>query len=602
MKKPIIMFMFLLLGIIFMPGFAAIYPSSTLLEGTISDASTSDLIQGVQVTAVTINNYSPGIFRTAYTDSSGHYSIPNIVPGNTQITAFKAGYSLSMATVNVPSSQTTVNDISLQPLTPPQEGAINGTISDISTGEPLKNANIIVLLPGRVTYFAATDSTGYYQLLHLPITEVNLFIKKYGYAPVCDTVTTVASSTVTFDAALTPIEIPEIGAVEGTVQNGNTGDPLAGAMIYVTSSQASTTLCGAACFDGNMKQVTFTDSTGHYILPRLYSGNYELTASLKGFDSESQSIEIIGNSTTITDFSLTPEALPYGSATGTISDASTGEPIIGAFVFAAVPPDHWYMNLRHLWTRTDTTGFYQLDRIPFGTQTIKAFRFGYYPGEMGVEILSGETSACNIQLTPIPLPARGTLLGTVTDASTGLPIENARVIVPAYRDISICGPYSAYNTYTDASGFYALDSIPIGGRLVISCKSSYYHQVKNVMILANSTSTVDFELVPYENATTAMTVTVRDLNTGEYIPGATVFLPVIPELIPLSAWDINWNNTNAAGQARISTLPPGEAFIVAGKEGYESVISPLTINPGHQGITIYLKATSLTAVENWQLF
>ena len=598
MFKSIIILMVLVMGLTVIPGFAADFPQSGSLDGTVSDSSTGETLQGVQV----ITWGLPGMTKTLLTDTSGYYIFRNLPPGEVLVSSYKNGYYPSHDTVEIISTQTTRLDIPLQPIPLPEQGIINGTISDASTGDPVNNAKITAVFPGRLSICVTSDSTGYYELTRLPVTEVVLYVLKYGYECSCDTVQTVASSTVTHDVALVPLSIPEIGAVEGTVTNSDTGDPLERVMIYASSSQLSTALCGISCYEGDMKRLTFTDSSGHYLLPRLYSGEYLLTASLKNFDSESQSIEIIGNSTTQADFSLTPEPLPYGSVTGTLSDASTSEPVAGAFVFASVRPDHWYLHMKNLWTRTDSTGFYQLDKVPYGTQTIKAFKFGYYPAENEVEILSQQTAACLMELVPIPLPAKGTVVGTVSDASTGLPLEKARVIIPGHRDLSVTGPYNSYNTFTDASGFYVLDSVRVGNHMVISCMSSNYHQIKTVMVLSNSTSTVNFELVPYEEDTTTLVVTVRDINTGEYLANATVFLPVIPELMPVTEWDINWGITNGAGQTTIASLPPGELFLVAGKDGYESVISSLTMNNSNLEVTVYLKATDLTAVEYWEMF
>jgi len=49
---------------------------------------------------------------------------------------------------------------------------------------------------------------------------------------------------------------------------------------------------------------------------------------------------------------------------------------------------------------TDENGFYRFDELGTGTYRVRAFGWGYLPGEVEAEVLEGETTVADIALEP----------------------------------------------------------------------------------------------------------------------------------------------------------------------------------------------------------
>ncbi|MBI4769580.1 MAG: carboxypeptidase regulatory-like domain-containing protein, partial [Chloroflexi bacterium] len=79
----------------------------------------------------------------------------------------------------------------------------------------------------------------------------------------------------------------------------------------------------------------------------------------------------------------------------------------------------------------------------------------------------------------------GTLSGTVTDASTTLPISGATVTV------------AGLSAQTNGSGFYTVATVPAGSYTVTAAKTGYHTgTANNVGITDGNTTTRDFALTP----------------------------------------------------------------------------------------------------------
>jgi Carboxypeptidase regulatory-like domain len=92
----------------------------------------------------------------------------------------------------------------------------------------------------------------------------------------------------------------------------------------------------------------------------------------------------------------------HGKITGTVTDAATGKPVVGATV------DVGRM------TKTDGKGDFTLD-LPVGTYKITITEYGYQPRTVaGVAVTAGTTKTENLTLIPKP---RANVAGTITDGS-----------------------------------------------------------------------------------------------------------------------------------------------------------------------------------------
>ena len=83
----------------------------------------------------------------------------------------------------------------------------------------------------------------------------------------------------------------------------------------------------------------------------------------------------------------------YGAVTGVVTDATTGEPIVGCEVYLSrytpaerIAPRDYYNPIRPSMVLTDSLGSYQFTHLYLGTYGIYAVADGYVPSD-NVEIL-----------------------------------------------------------------------------------------------------------------------------------------------------------------------------------------------------------------------
>jgi len=151
------------------------------------------------------------------------------------------------------------------------------------------------------------------------------------------------------------------------------------------------------------------------------------------------------------------------------------------------PEEHLFFN----WTTTD---------VAPGSYTITAEAI----------LLDGDVNPNdNIRTSPpiVLKPLPGTIIGTVTDASTDLPIAEANVTAGDYT-----------NT-TDAEGHYMITDVPPGDYNITASASNYHSNSTSETVISGETITVNFELTPLPGAIAG---TVTDALTGDPIEGADV--------------------------------------------------------------------------------
>src|SRR5438445_13322360 len=83
---------FVLLGIVLFAGQLRAQVAGATLSGTVNDPSGA-VVPNAQVSA---RNTATGVARVATTDSAGFYSIPNLLPGNYEVTVTAPGFSTAV--------------------------------------------------------------------------------------------------------------------------------------------------------------------------------------------------------------------------------------------------------------------------------------------------------------------------------------------------------------------------------------------------------------------------------------------------------------------------------------------------------------------------
>src|SRR5690606_11230109 len=165
---------------------------------------------------------------------------------------------------------------------------------------------------------------------------------------------------------------------------------------------------------------------------------------------------------------------PTGNIAGTVTDASTDDPVAGAAVTL--------VGERTRSTTTAAHGTYGM-RLSTGEWDSTISKFGYLPQSDTVTIPLDDTLVHDVALTPAP---SGTLTGTVTDGSGQS--------WPLYARISVVGVPGVAAYTNPETGNYSL-SLPVGSHLVRATSQlpGYESEIREVVI-GESGAVADFAL------------------------------------------------------------------------------------------------------------
>ncbi len=164
------------------------------------------------------------------------------------------------------------------------DSGIEGYVTDEETEAPLEGAKVWVNEMGQAAY---TDETGFYRL-HLSAGSYTVTAEAFGYyESTTEGVEVVEDVFTPQDFAL---ELLPSGFIEGTVTDGDTGDPIKGAIVTLLDTPASTT----------------TDEHGNYSI-RAPEGTYDVRAWSWGYWPYTQyEVSVIVDDTMTVGFALEP--------------------------------------------------------------------------------------------------------------------------------------------------------------------------------------------------------------------------------------------------------------------------------------------------------
>ena len=310
----------------------------------------------------------------------------------------------------------------------------------------------------------------------------------------------------------------QTGILQGTVSDAATGLPIDHALVVARGMMGGADGHGGGHPPGgghHPPRYTFTDAAGLYVIADLPAGTYHVTCGKPGYVRAEIDVEIAAGQAVTQDFALEPMA--YGSVGGTVTDAVSTLAIEGAHVVLYVHRD---LETKRsggpggggggMWLHavTDADGNYLIQNVPVGTYDARAMMFGYLPSDpLPVVVTVGVQADADFALAPLTF---GSLEGTVTDASTTLPI--AGVFVVACR-FGFDGPMPGESVakgmpmekgggggwnvaVTDENGFYHFDQLPAGTWTVRAFKWGYDVGMAEVVIVENTTTVQDFALTP----------------------------------------------------------------------------------------------------------
>ncbi|HSX26867.1 MAG TPA: carboxypeptidase regulatory-like domain-containing protein [Chlamydiales bacterium] len=498
----------------------ALVPTGGTISGTVTNA-----------TSVPISGASVEIFQgqtlitTATTDGSGAYSAPDLAPGVYNVVASATGFQTQSqgATVQLGLVTTVSFALIVNP------GSISGTVKD-SLANPIEGALVEVFDQSILVGFANTDSGGNYTIPNLPPSHYVVVASAEGYQTeaVGAAVTSGMTTTVAFVLA------QPVGTIAGTVRDAVTLRPISGATINIFSGVTLITSL-------------LTDPNGQYEVPEFAPGNYTVSATANGYQTQLQGATVAANTTTTVNFALDSDP---GTIAGRVTDATTGDPIVGATIRI------YTTEILVAAALTDSDGNYEIPNLAPDTYSVTAFKPNYQLGVVGaVVVTAGQTTVVNLALASNP----GTISGTVRD-SGATPIPGATVIV-------LQGTTLVNSTLTDVNGSYTVPGLAPGTYTVLAFAQGYRAAFATKTVMAGMTTTSDFNL---NSLPGAIAGTVTDGCTGGPSPGTVI-------VVLNGSAVVGFGVTDSNGSYDIDTLAPGSYTVTAAKNKFVTSTSSATV-------------------------
>lgn len=426
------------------------------------------------------------------------------------------------------------------PPAPPAGGTITGTVIDAVT--KARVSGVAVVLESDALANTITDASGNFTLKDVAAGTQSINLSASGYAPKSAS-TTVAVDSVANLGNVALVSSYSTGTVGGTITDA-AGKPLADVAVTVGGSWS-----GSA--------VTLAD--GSYSFSYVTPGEVTLTAEKTGYTPVAVPGTVFARTklTFSPRLSTTTSTDSTGTLVGRVVDSLWGLPIghlpeetgvtvtVSGGISVAVEPD--------------TRGYFTISGLAPNTYQVTVGMNGFSAKTFRVVISAGVTTDLGTVTLDWSL-SEMTLIGKVTDAHTGAPIENARVDV---SDTMLSG-------ITDFAGSYAIAGIPYPSEFTLKIHADKYLGTSYVVTSSPSTQTIDVALEP-EVTTGTLTGTVVDASSGQPLAGVTLTMAGTPAAS---------TSTGADGTFIITDAPKGVRQIDIVLDGYPSRTLTTAVSAG----------------------
>jgi hypothetical protein len=287
--------------------------------------------------------------------------------------------------------------------------------------------------------------------------------------------------------AESPEPNPDLGQMAAVVIDGQTGLALSGVTVQLTGTTTANQL---------------TNSAGEFQFSGLPAGNYNIQLSTEGETRLTAETQVNrGQQVNLGELRLFQEGATI--LQGTVTDATTGEPLAGANIEITGVTDAIVTNAQ---------GAYLVNNLTAGHVMIQARHEGYLTASNSVTVTAGTSFVVSLALSP----DRAILEGLITDANTEAPLVGANIIING-----------TVATQTDAEGRYHLPNLP-SSEYSIVVEHDGYDSVNHLISLPTQTTLI-FSPPLYPTGTTptvsdnaAVTGIVVDKQTGLPLEAVTI--------------------------------------------------------------------------------
>ncbi|MGZ7063146.1 MAG: beta strand repeat-containing protein, partial [Candidatus Angelobacter sp.] len=500
--------------------------SGVTLTGRVTSAA-----NGAGIGGATIAFYG----GEATTDGNGNYSLVNVPPQTTQLTASAASFQNSSISVAVNAGQNSPVNFALTPSS--AVGSITGRATNALNGTAL--SGVTVRYSGGST---TTDSTGAFNFSSVAGGTYNLTAQLSGWIPVTTSVSVQPGIATVFRVRLST------GAkLAGRVTN-TSGSPVAGATVNLHGGVVATNVS------------VLTDSNGNYDSGWVAIGSYQAVATASGFGPTIATVTLATGATTTQNFVLGPPKPDFSLLVSPdFQTVTAGQPT--SFI-ASVNPVRGFSSAVALSTTglpSGASASFNPASVTSGTSVLTLNTSSSTPaGNYTINVVgTGGSLQHSTQVTLVVRAAvtTGTASGRVTRASDGSGIAGATVSA------------SSASTTTDQNGNYTLAKLPAGSVQLTASATGFNSLTKTVSITAGQTTSASFALVSTA-PTGSITGRITSAIDGHALSGTTV------------TYSRGSTVSDANGNYTFRAVPPGTYTVTAQKTGWVSASTTVTVASG----------------------
>ena len=309
-----------------------------VIRGNVTNSDTGLPLENVLVNFESSNewNMNRSYSNYTFTDSLGHYNM-NVTNGTSNIMFSKTGFAIFRSGMSVNAGDNLRINASLLPTT----ATVSGNVTDASLA-PIANAQVMVFdqTMNNISY-AMTNSLGKFTFDVFEGDNLSFGAQANGYGSNWTVVSILPGDSIWRDFVLVSFD----AWLKGNVTDRLTGDPIAGAGVWIQS----------AVYDDYRN----TNSTGDYNVSLLSGITYTVDVHASGYRQNTSLVTIVpgGNAYNI---ALLPQMLPQTTRlVGWVNDSSTNVGISGATVSLGLPPSEYGYSERNQ-TPTGADGYFEM--------------------------------------------------------------------------------------------------------------------------------------------------------------------------------------------------------------------------------------------------
>lgn len=497
--------------------------------GSVSGVVTDNLGNPVGNAIVQIYDQNNILIGSGFTDSSGQYIVGNLPSGSFNVVVNSPGFGQVITGINIDVGQdlTGVN-ISLTP----NPGVINGQITNLTTGDPISGASVVIIdgisqIPVATT---TTSDFGNYSVSGLAPGSYIVSASKLNFTTEQTGAIVISDSATRADVALE--ENP--GSISGNVEDSN-GNPITGNGIQISVFN-----------ENNVLVVSFlANSDGTYTVPSLAPGTYFVTANAPNYSTSTVSAIVQSNQTTNVTNVLAANPV---TLTVLVVIQNTVTPIGGSTVTI-----RHGNNITIATGITDEHGYVTFFSLPTGTLNITADASSFGTDTKSVIGGPGDFLFAELSLAPNP----GQIQGFISNLANGDPIPNAVIQLYDFTNVLV------QTTLSNQNGEYIFFGVTPGVYTVIANAADFGPETAGAIVTSNQTSFLSFALSPNPGIVQGF---VKDSITLNPIAGATVEVRELSGSGPIIFTTI----TDSDGFFQTTTLSPRVYVLVGSSPDFGS--------------------------------